>query len=288
MSNQVFYTHDAKNTGNNTRQRGDYEEPRHNQREEHNEPAGNRYRDDREDNYGDNGRYKSRGQDYDNREDRSETSALSSANYICPNCLNRHLSEDQRNLCRKQREEDIERERRLTENNNRIVKEEEAQERFNRSRRAEEGHELKDKLDREYNEKLEYRRSPKKDGSGSGFQRMFDRQENLVQRQKELNQAFGASLQDQMRHQSHQKYLEKERNSSPYSTSLHVGEGYHNRYLDGRSSNLASELKDQVEDRAYQQRRERELEKRFAQERTEQEQREYEEVWQDFISRILM
>lgn len=279
MSNQVFYTQDNKAKTNNANARQDYEEPR-NQRQNRNESAGNRYK---EDNYGDNDRYRSSGetrgnQDYDHRDDRSEASALSSANYICPNCLNRHLCDDQRNLCRKQREEDIQKERRITDYNKRIAKEEEENQRFSRSRRVDEGHDLKDKLDREYNDKLEYRRSPKKDGSGSGFEKMFDRQEDLVSRQKNMHHAYGASVQDQIRQHNHQQYLDKERNSSPYSTSLQIGEGYHNRYLDGRASNLGSELKEQVEDRAYQQRKERELEKRFAQEKTQQEIRENEEV----------
>lgn len=195
---------------------------------------------------------------YYDRDDRSETSTLSSTGYLCPNCLNRHIHEDQRDLCRRQRDEDIDRERRLNDRNTRLTQEEQEQDQFYRNARMNESKGLKEKLDQDYYSRLENRRSPKKE-PGSAFDNIFQGQNDLIEKNRAKNQDFRSSLQDQIRQSSWKKSQQKEANLSPYETSLQIGEGYHNKYVEGASGNIKRTLKDQVEEKTQRQRGEREV-----------------------------
>jgi len=215
------------------------------------------------------------------RDDRSEASTivsnLSSTAYLCPKCFNRHLGGDRKTQCMIERERDIANERKIASYNQRLQEDEDARRNKERARRVNEGKEIHDKLNQEYEAKLDYRRSPKKSEGGTTLSKIFENEEELRFRQSELGSFFRSTLKDQMRRNEYDREMEKFNNSKPYDTSLRVGEGYRNKYIESPQSVLAT-LKDQVEERAYLQAREKDLDRKEAQDRISYAQRQQEEV----------
>jgi len=206
------------------------------------------------------------------RDDRSEASTvistLSSAGYVCPKCFNRHVSD-----C-KQAKSDVEKqqarnsERNLAVLNRQFLQDEEEKKKQARARRVEETRDLKDKLNQDYLEKQNKKRWPTKE-EVTTFDGIFNRQEDHKQLQKALGESFRVHLKDQIRHQESEKEKERHNNSMPYGTSLPVGEGYRNKYLDS-PENMRATLKDQVEEKLYNNRRQQEEDKRVAQRKNEE------------------
>jgi len=196
------------------------------------------------------------------RDDRSEAStivsALSSTNYLCPKCFNRHLGGDRKTQCMIERERDIENERKIASYNQRRQEEEDARKMQEKARRVYEGKEIHDRLNQEYEAKLENRRSPKKSDGGTTLSKIFENEEEVRLRQSELGSFFRSTLKDQIRRNEYDKEMEKINKSLPYDTSLRVGEGYRNKFIESPQSVLAT-LRNQVEEKAYLQQREKDV-----------------------------
>ena len=195
------------------------------------------------------------------RDDRSEASTvistLSSAGYVCPKCYNRHVADCKQARHEVERQQAKNSEKNLAVINRQSLQDEEEKKKQARARRVEETRELGDKLQQAYYDKQNQRRWPTKEQTTT-FDGIFNRQEDHKNIQKALGESFRVHLKDQMRYQEAEKEREKKNNAAPYNTSLPIGEGYHNKYLDS-PENMRATLKDQVEEKLYNHRRQKEV-----------------------------
>jgi len=195
------------------------------------------------------------------KDDRSEASTvvsnLSSAGYVCPKCYNRHVSDCKFAKHEIERQNAKNSEKNLAVINRQSLQDEEEKKKQARARRVEETRELGDKLQQAYYDKQNQRRWPTKEQTTT-FDNIFNRQEDHKNIQKALGESFRVHLKDQMRYQEVEKEREREKKSMPYNTSLNIGEGYHNKYLDS-PENMRASLKDQVEEKLYNHRRQKEV-----------------------------
>ena len=203
-----------------------------------------------------------RNETYSIRDDRSEASTvvstLSSDGYVCPKCLNRHMADGRRSGCMASKREDQERERRIHDMNKQLFEEESAKKRNERARRVEDSRNVKEKLDNEYNSRLESRRSPAREQTGNNLNNLFGKQDEMKERQKAVSEMFRSHLKDQIRNRDEDKERERKANSQVYNTSLNVGSDFHNRYLDDPDT-VRYKLKEQIEEKNYKEQREKEV-----------------------------
>jgi len=195
------------------------------------------------------------------RDDRSEASTvistLSSAGYVCPKCLNRHMADQKHSRCTADRFVARESERRLATVNRQYLDEAEEKKKEARARRVEDSRLLQQQLQRAYLEKRDKRRWPEQERVTT-FDGIFNRQEEHNQLQKALGESFRVNLRDQIKYTEQEKEKEKRSNLKPYNTSLLVGEGYNNKFLESQQTVKAT-LKDQVEEKMYNRLREEEV-----------------------------
>jgi len=215
------------------------------------------------------------GRQFDNqsvRDDVSEASTvmstLSSTGYLCPKCLNKHMAGNKRAMCTFERDLDKEHEAKISNMHRKLFEEQEAKKRLERAKRLDDAQEMKKLLDERHDARREQRRSPPKERDTS-LGKVFDRQEEMRQKQLVLKQVFGTHLKDQIRAKEDEKEREKQANSRMHDTSLRIGGGYFNKYLDDPST-VRAVIQNQVEEKFMNQARERESEKRTAQDRHEQ------------------
>jgi len=226
--------------------------------------------------------YRGNAEDYNMRDDRSEASTvistLSSTGYVCPKCYNKHLAGSRNAMCSAMREQDRHHENKITDMHMKYLEEQEAQKRQEKAKRIQNTKEMQKKIDADYEARREQRRSPPKEKDTS-FKNLFDRQEEMRQKQQMLKQAFGTHIKEQIKRNENGKEKEKQANSQIYDTSLKVGNGYHNKYLDDPAS-VKRTLQNQVEEKLIKQNREKQLDKQAAQERHTQAMQQHQEEQQ--------
>ena len=160
--------------------------------------------------------------------------------------------------CAVAREQEKEHENRITNMHMKYLEQQEAQKKLERAKRVQDTREVQKKLEADYEAKREQRRSPEKDQDTS-LKKVFDREEEMRQKQQMLKQVFGTHLKDQINARDNDKEREKRANAQPYDTTLRIGGNeYYNKYLDDPAA-VRVTLQNQIEEKTIRQIREKEV-----------------------------